>query len=100
MLTSKVAEACNEGRKRYEEKIQAEADKEVVDDSEVAVVSAELKPGERKVISDGTEGPVVEIIKRTPGEAVEPSEPEPSEPEAAAAEPVAEDTTDVEKTGE
>jgi len=95
LLTSKVAEACNEGRKRYEEKIQAEADKEVVEDSEVAAVSAELKPGERKVISDGTEGPVVEIIKRTPGEAVELSE-----PEAAAAEPVAEDTTDVEKTGE
>ena len=33
-------------------------------ESEVAAVSAELKPGERKVISNGTEGPVVEIIKR------------------------------------
>ena len=95
LLTSKVAEACNEGRKRYEEKIQAEADKEIVEDSEVAAVSAELKPGERKVISDGTEGPVVEIIKRTPGEAGELSE-----PDAAAVETVAEDTTDVEKTGE
>jgi len=31
----------------------------------VAAVSAELKPGERKVISDGTDGPVVEIIKKT-----------------------------------
>ena len=29
------------------------------------MASAEMKPGERKVISDGTEGPVVEIIKRT-----------------------------------
>jgi small subunit ribosomal protein S2 len=95
LLTSKVAEACNEGRKRYEEKIQAEADKEIVEDSEVAAVSAELKPGERKVISDGTEGPVVEIIKRTPGEAGELSE-----PDAAAVETVAEDATDVEKTGE
>jgi len=31
----------------------------------VAAVSAELKPGERKVIADGTDGPVVEIIKKT-----------------------------------
>ena len=35
------------------------------DVSEVVAVSAELKPGERKVISDGTDGPVVEIIKKT-----------------------------------
>jgi len=31
----------------------------------VVAVSAELKPGERKIISDGTDGPVVEIIKKT-----------------------------------
>jgi small subunit ribosomal protein S2 len=37
----------------------------VEDVSEVVAVSAELKPGERKVISDGTDGPVVEIIKKT-----------------------------------
>jgi small subunit ribosomal protein S2 len=30
----------------------------------VTAASADLKPGERKVISDGTEGPVVEIIRR------------------------------------
>jgi small subunit ribosomal protein S2 len=35
---------------------------------EVTAVGAELKPGERKVISDGTEGPVVEIIKRSAAE--------------------------------
>ena len=48
-----------------EEHRQAETDKDVEDVSEVAAVSAELKPGERKVISDGTDGPVVEIIKKT-----------------------------------
>ena len=39
--------------------------KEVEEESELAAASAELKPGERKVISDGTEGPVVEIIRKT-----------------------------------
>jgi small subunit ribosomal protein S2 len=48
-----------------------------------------LKPGERKVISDGTDGPVVEIIRR--------SEPEADGEEAA--EDVAE-ASDTEKTGE
>ena len=64
LLTSRIADACAAGRARYEEKMQAEADKEVDEESEIAVASAELKPGERKVIADGTEGPVVEIIKR------------------------------------
>jgi small subunit ribosomal protein S2 len=65
LLTSRVADACAAGRARYEEKMQAEADKEVEEESEIAAASAELKPGERKVISDGTEGPVVEIIRKT-----------------------------------
>ena len=30
-----------------------------------AVDVTELKPGERKIVADGAEGPVVEIIKRT-----------------------------------
>jgi small subunit ribosomal protein S2 len=36
--------------------------------TEIETASAELKPGERKVISDGTKGPVVEIIKRSAGD--------------------------------
>jgi small subunit ribosomal protein S2 len=68
LLTSRVADACNAGRARYEEKMQAEADKEVEEESEITVASADLKPGERKVISDGTEGPVVEIIRKTDAE--------------------------------
>ena len=31
----------------------------------------DLKPGERKVIADGTDGPVVEIIRKSAPEAVE-----------------------------
>jgi len=65
LLTSRVADACVAGKARYEEKMQAEADKDVEEESEITAASAELKPGERKVISDGTEGPVVEIIRKT-----------------------------------
>jgi small subunit ribosomal protein S2 len=65
LLTSRVADACVAGKARYEEKMQAEADKAVEEESEITAASAELKPGERKVISDGTEGPVVEIIRKT-----------------------------------
>jgi len=62
--------------------------------SEVAAASSELKPGERKVISDGTEGPVVEIIKKTTS-ATEPTEaPEDSESQAS------KETTEAEDTGE
>jgi small subunit ribosomal protein S2 len=65
LITSKVADACIEGRQQYEEKIQADTDKAVEEEVEAPVESVDLKPGERKVISDGTDGPVVEIIKRS-----------------------------------
>ena len=68
LLTARVADACIAGKARYEEKMQAEADKDVEEESEIAVASADLKPGERKVISNGTEGPVVEIIRKTEAE--------------------------------
>ena len=83
LLTSRVADACIEGREKYEEKIQAEEDKQGEEESEITVVSSELKPGERKVISDGTEGPVVEIIKRgTPATDATENEPGPEIEEA------------------
>ena len=63
LITSRIADACTEGQQRYEERRQAAADKAA--DKETGVeAAADLKPGERKVISDGTEGPVVEIIRR------------------------------------
>ena len=66
LITSKIADACIEGRERYEEKRQAEADKALEPTEPVAEeMSADLQPGERKVISDGTDGPIIEIIKRT-----------------------------------
>jgi small subunit ribosomal protein S2 len=65
LITARVADACLAGKARYQEKMQAEADKDVEEESEIAAASADLKPGERKVISNGTEGPVVEIIRKT-----------------------------------
>ncbi len=66
LVTSRIADACIEGRQRLEEKKQAEADKEEVQvELVVTAASEELKPGERKVVEDGSEGPVVEIIRRS-----------------------------------
>ncbi len=90
LVTSRIADACIEGRQRHEEKRQAEADKAQEEAAEEIPGSADLKPGERKVISDGTEGPVVEIIRR--------ATPEAGEDEAALA--AAPEDSDSEETGE
>lgn len=89
LVTSRLAEACLDGQSRYQEKRQAEADKAASEEmDEVVKASADLKPGERKVISDGTQGPVVEIIKRSAQEAPASQ----NEDEAAAAEQSAPDS--------
>ena len=65
LVASRMATACAEGRQIYEERRRAATDKEEVPEEDpLSAASADLKPGERKVISDGTQGPVVEIIKR------------------------------------
>ena len=58
LMTSRIADACIEGRERMEERLQAEADKEAVEAGAVAGL------GEKAVISDGSDGPIVEVIKR------------------------------------
>ena len=63
LLTSKIADACIEGQQRYAEKKQADSDK-AIDESEMSPAGSDLKTGERKVISDGADGPVIEIIKK------------------------------------
>jgi small subunit ribosomal protein S2 len=99
LITARMADACIEGSQRFAEKQQAEADKEVEEDSEVAAVSAELGEGERKVISDGTEGPVVEIIKRSVAEVPGSDPVGEAAAEVAAAPENAEETSEAEKTG-
>jgi small subunit ribosomal protein S2 len=68
LFTSRIADACIEGRQIYEEKMQAQADGERADETD---------RGDQKVaielVSDGSDGPVVEKIKRktAPAESVE-----------------------------
>lgn len=69
LITSKVSDACIEGKEIYEEKMQAAADKSSDDEPLIESAAIELKPGERKIISDGTNGPVVEIIRKSGKEA-------------------------------
>lgn len=70
LISSRIANACIEGKKRLNEKQQAESDKKTEDAVETAEVRPELKPGERKVIANGSDGPVIEIIKRAAPEEV------------------------------
>lgn len=74
LVSSRMADACIDGQKKYKEKKQAEADKQEELPSEIEAAAASLKPGERKIISDGTEGPVVEIIRKSADEEAAASE--------------------------
>jgi small subunit ribosomal protein S2 len=65
LVSSRIADACLEGRQRYEEKRQADMDKTEMETPAITLDAANLKPGERKIISDGTDGPIVELIKRS-----------------------------------
>jgi small subunit ribosomal protein S2 len=67
LLSARVADACIEGKQRLAERRQAESDKSDPDFD----AGADFKPGERKTVSDGSEGPVVEVIKRSAAEAVQ-----------------------------
>jgi small subunit ribosomal protein S2 len=99
LMTSRVADACIEGKQRYVEKQQAEADKSGGEAAEVAG-GADLQPGERKVISDGTKGPVVEIIRKSASADSETAKDENVEAETES-QTTAEETTQAEKeTGE
>jgi small subunit ribosomal protein S2 len=99
LMTARMADACIEGSQRFTEKQQAESDKEVEEDSEVAAISAELSEGERKVISNGTDGPVVEIIKRSVAEPAGASAVDAAAPENESAATSTEETGEAEKTG-
>lgn len=72
LITGKIAEACIEGRARWEEKRQAQADK--TGDEVKAPKNAETKAA-------ADEGPIVEVIKRTaaPMDVEASAEPEPTD---------------------
>lgn len=69
LFASKIADACIEGRERFEEKQQAGSDKEEAgekSEGKKAQDSAAKAPAgiERTIVSDGSDGPVVEKIRR------------------------------------
>jgi small subunit ribosomal protein S2 len=63
LMTSRMADACEEGQKKREERIRAEADKEL-EAEEIAQEAGGEGLVERAVVSDGSEGPVVEVIRK------------------------------------
>ncbi|MDY6905041.1 MAG: 30S ribosomal protein S2 [Thermodesulfobacteriota bacterium] len=69
LITSRIAEACIVGRERMEEKKQAVSDKDAAPEKAEGVTGQEGKAaapeGEREVISDGSEGPIVERIRKS-----------------------------------
>ena len=90
LITSRIADACVEGHQRFEEQQQAQTDKEIEEEPPIEAAAAELKPGERKVIADGTDGPVVEIIRKSASD--EASDEDVQADTDAAATPADEDT--------
>jgi small subunit ribosomal protein S2 len=60
LISSRIAEACIEGRRRLLEKEQAETDKKIEVEAEGLPLDSELKPGERKVVADGSESKALE----------------------------------------
>ena len=65
LITARIADACIEGRNQMLEKQQAEADKEIEEQPEAVPSGEKLEPDQRTVVSDGSGGPIVEIIKKT-----------------------------------
>ena len=65
LMSSRMADACIEGRQRMEERLRAEADKEV-EGEESAQGPGVGEVAERAALSDGSEGPIVEVIRKKP----------------------------------
>ncbi|MDY6953395.1 MAG: 30S ribosomal protein S2 [Thermodesulfobacteriota bacterium] len=65
LMSSRMADACIRGRQQMEERLRAEADKEV-EVEEAAEGTGAAEPVERATLSDGSEGPIVEVIRKKP----------------------------------
>ncbi len=66
LFASKVADACIEGRELFEEKQQAGSDKKEADTKARETPETAAAPAgvERTIVSDGSDGPVIEKIRR------------------------------------
>jgi len=65
LMSSRMADACIQGRQQMEERLRAEADKEV-EAEESAQGPGVGEVVERATLSDGSEGPIVEVIRKKP----------------------------------
>ena len=66
LFASKIADACIEGREIFEEKQQAGSDKKEANGKAEKKPTAAAAPAgvERTIVSDGSDGPVIEKIRR------------------------------------
>ncbi len=60
LMSSRIADACIEGRQHMEERLRAEADKEV-EEKETVVETTGIEAA-----YDGVQGPIIEVIRRNP----------------------------------
>ncbi|MFH2093089.1 MAG: 30S ribosomal protein S2 [Pseudomonadota bacterium] len=70
LFASSIADACIEGHKIYAEKQRAQTDKSEIEDAAAPVINPDDKIA-IEMISDGSDGPVVEKIKRKTAAPVE-----------------------------
>jgi small subunit ribosomal protein S2 len=68
LFSSRIADACIEGAQRYAEKQQADADKSGEASAPETDSAKKAGPVERRIISDGSEGPIVEVIRKAGAE--------------------------------
>ena len=61
LFASRIADACIEGKALYDEKQRAESDKKGAGEEKKETIEGKQT---REIVSDGTDGPVVEKIKR------------------------------------
>jgi len=75
LITSRIADACVEGKERYAEKKAAESDKDkgTMEEPKIAKSAKESdaseENSEKTVVADGSDGPVVEMIRKKKPEA-------------------------------
>ncbi len=67
LLTSKMADACIEGRQKHAEQQQAFTDKDIdAGEADMPISESDAKPAARKMVSKDGDGPVIEVIRRNP----------------------------------
>jgi len=78
LITSRIADACIEGSKRLAEKQQAETDKEKEAEEKQVKAKGQVV---REIVSNGSDGPVIEVIRKTAASDNKESNPVPEQDE-------------------